>query len=177
MSKLVAAVAFILLVAPAMALAAEGDLNYRHDPIGQDMFNQYNIKPQEGYYGRNLTYPTKTIPTRGKEPAMTKEEADTKMTNPVTATTESLRRGRWAFSKYCSACHGPDGKSQTPVAQKLTENGAPLWDITLTAAARSDGYLYGLIRNGGMNMPAYGAQTTSLERWDIVNYLRSLQPK
>jgi mono/diheme cytochrome c family protein len=143
---------------------------YEKDPISLDMFNSPIIKPQE----QPITYPTNTMPVHGKEKALSRDDAETQLTNPVASSPESIAKGKYAFSKHCSACHGLDAKGETPVAAKLAENGSPLWDITLTIGGRGDGYIYGTIRNGGINMPAYGGQTSPEERWHIVNYLRSL---
>jgi len=41
--------------------------------------------------------------------------------------------------------------------------------------ARSDGYLYGMIRVGRALMPAYGHQISHYDRWHIVNYVRQMQ--
>jgi hypothetical protein len=41
--------------------------------------------------------------------------------------------------------------------------------------ARTDGYLYAIIRAGRGLMPSYGPRTSHRERWAIVNYDRQLQ--
>jgi hypothetical protein len=41
---------------------------------------------------------------------------------------------------------------------------------------RADGYIFGMIRNGRGIMPTYNRIEES-DRWDIVNYVRSLQGK
>jgi hypothetical protein len=40
--------------------------------------------------------------------------------------------------------------------------------------ARTDGYIFGMIRNGRGLMPPYN-RIEEMDRWDIVNYLRALQ--
>ena len=40
--------------------------------------------------------------------------------------------------------------------------------------ARTDGYIFGMIRNGRGLMPPYN-RIEELDRWDVVNYLRALQ--
>ena len=44
-------------------------------------------------------------------------------------------------------------------------------DIT---KGRSDGYIFGMIRNGRGLMPSYN-RIEDADRWDVVNYLRGLQ--
>jgi hypothetical protein len=40
--------------------------------------------------------------------------------------------------------------------------------------ARTDGYIFGMIRNGRGLMPPYN-RIEEMDRWDVVNYLRALQ--
>jgi hypothetical protein len=40
--------------------------------------------------------------------------------------------------------------------------------------ARTDGYIFGMIRNGRGLMPPYN-RIEELDRWDVVNYVRALQ--
>jgi len=69
----------------------------------------------------------------------------------------------------------PTGMARTPTFCRvhpalLAQNLAS--DRTI---ARSDGYLYGMIRVGRALMPAYGHQIGHYDRWHIVNYVRTLQ--
>jgi mono/diheme cytochrome c family protein len=51
--------------------------------------------------------------------------------------------------------------------------------VTDTLSRKSDGYIYGNIVNAtGMGrglMPRYGDKVRGTDRWDLVNYVRSLQ--
>jgi hypothetical protein len=40
--------------------------------------------------------------------------------------------------------------------------------------ARTDGYIFGMIRNGRGLMPPYN-RIEEMDRWDVVNYVRALQ--
>ena len=44
----------------------------------------------------------------------------------------------------------------------------------VTAAGRTDGYIYNLIRGGGQRMPSY-QRIAHEDRWHLVNYVRYLQ--
>ena len=46
--------------------------------------------------------------------------------------------------------------------------------ITDVTKARTDGYIFGIIRNGRGLMPPYN-RIEEPDRWDVVNYLRALQ--
>jgi mono/diheme cytochrome c family protein len=76
-------------------------------------------------------------------------------------------------------CHGTAGLGDGPIIQRdAAEAKYPLPPPNLAAplsVARSDGYLYAIIRAGRGLMPAYGPRTTHRERWAIVTYVRQLQ--
>lgn len=94
--------------------------------------------------------------------------------NPVPADARSLARGEVLFARNCAACHGATGQAESP----MTEVWPLLLAYPLTAAVtvdRSDGYLFGIISAGRANMPAYGQRIPYWDRWDVVNYVRTLQ--
>lgn len=104
------------------------------------------------------------------------------MVNPYPVDAKVLAQGAKSFQISCAPCHGVDGKGGGPVTHNDPANGinrfpvpAPLLsgDGAVTAL-RSDGYLYGTIRNGGVIMPRYGVSLTDHERWSIVAYMRTL---
>ena len=138
-----------------------------------DMVNQPSIKPQE--VGTFERFPGQSVPRTGVEPEVPNVSnaagllRDQLPSNPTKATPESLARGRKIHDIYCAACHGKDGKSQTPVAAK----GMPAVPIDALRLAFSEAHLYNKARYGGPIMPSYGFQTTQAERWDLVNYLKS----
>jgi mono/diheme cytochrome c family protein len=120
-----------------------------------------------------LTPPEGTLPVEGGQLPMTRIEADQQLHNPVPATAESVAQGRQLFMMYCAVCHGQEAKGDGPVAEKLM---APPPDLTSEfVKQRSDGFIYGTIRYGGVLMPPLGSSMSPAETWAIVNYLRSIQ--
>lgn len=95
--------------------------------------------------------------------------------NPVEADAESLARGELMYDRYCAVCHGPNGVS----AEAPTIDKHPLMEAFNLAYGNApgyaDGYLYGVIMVGRGNMPSYGARIPHFDRWNVVNYVRSLQ--
>jgi hypothetical protein len=56
-----------------------------------------------------------------------------------------------------------------------TKFGMPGINLTTDMTkSRTDGYIFGMIRNGRGLMPPYN-RIEELDRWDVVNYLRALQ--
>lgn len=99
------------------------------------------------------------------------------MTNPVPADAESIERGKTTYETYCASCHGDEGWGDGPSAENLDPPPAPL---AHTAQMLSDGYLYYRISEGGVSapfnssMPAWDTTLTEAQRWDVINYIRSL---
>ena len=102
------------------------------------------------------------------------EVADS-LTNPVPATPESLARGEELYERVCIVCHGPDGAGTTGYIYEVHPLLAAYPLGGDAARARSDGYLYGMIRVGRGVMPGYGHQIGHYDRWHVVNYVRQLQ--
>jgi mono/diheme cytochrome c family protein len=152
--------------------------------LATDMFNQISLKPQER--GSMRTFPIGTVSVDGRinedpadrfswmEPEMS---AETATQNPTTPVTESLANGKLKFNTYCLVCHGDtDAINEAGfAATKINDLGmiAPAV-ITLTPFF-SDGYIFHKVKYGGAVMPTLGYATTATDRWDIVNYIRTLE--
>ena len=94
--------------------------------------------------------------------------------NPEEANEESIAAGKGLFAKNCVMCHGEAGKGDGPATQFIKP--APP-DMT-TAEARermSDGEIFFKITNGKKPMPGMSKKMTETERWQVVNYVRTLQ--
>lgn len=96
------------------------------------------------------------------------------LTNPVPASPEVLALGQQVYETQCSVCHGPQGAGNGSVVGPGKYPFAPAINGPETSA-RSDGYIYGVIRVGRGLMPAYGERIHHNERWAVVNYVRVLQ--
>ena len=93
--------------------------------------------------------------------------------NPTPADQRSLNNGRLNFQINCAVCHGPLGQGNGPATRYGMAGISLLTDVTKN---RTDGYIFGMIRNGRGLMPTYN-RIEEPDRWDIVNYVRSLQGK
>lgn len=92
----------------------------------------------------------------------------------TTADAAVLARGAAVFEAQCSACHGPEGAGNGPVVGPGKFPFAPPINGAATAA-RSDGYIYGVIAVGRGLMPPYGEKIAHLDRWAVVAYVRQLE--
>ena len=93
--------------------------------------------------------------------------------NPTPADSASLANGRKYYVINCAVCHGMTGKGDG-TAVKYGVFPFPL--ASGPALGRTDGYIFGMIRNGRGNMPPYN-RIEEKDRWDVVNYVRGLQGK
>lgn len=111
-------------------------------------------------------------PVEATEAALTEFGARTP--NPVPPSEAALLAGQVAFERHCMVCHGPGGRGDGPIVRPGVFPFAT--DLTLPATvARTDGYLYAIIRTGRGLMAGYGSRVSHWERWHIVHYLRHLQ--
>jgi mono/diheme cytochrome c family protein len=91
--------------------------------------------------------------------------------NPTPPSDSSLANGRKYYQINCAVCHGDRAMGDGPA----TRYGMPGINIvTDVSKARTDGYIFGIIRNGRGLMPPYN-RIEEPDRWDVVNYLRALQ--
>jgi mono/diheme cytochrome c family protein len=127
-------------------------------------------QPSIGYQeGPRLLPPEQSVPVTGKTIII-----DTLPTNPILADETSLQRGEILFSIYCALCHGDKGQGDGPLAEHYEDR--PI--RTLTSAnitAQFDGQLFRTISEGLSRMPPQAEALTPRERWDVINYLRTLE--
>ena len=92
--------------------------------------------------------------------------------NPVAPTQGSIAAGQKIYSKTCVMCHGKAGDADGPAVIELNIHPAKLSDPHL--ATESDGSLFWKITTGKKPMPAYGKRLSETDRWNLVNYVRTL---
>ena len=80
------------------------------------------------------------------------------------------------FAQNCAVCHGAQGRGDGPEAASL--NPRPINFTLPHTASHSDGYLFNIITDGspGSAMPSWKDTFDEQQRWDLVNYLRTLNP-
>ncbi|MHB8575103.1 MAG: CopD family protein [Dehalococcoidia bacterium] len=95
--------------------------------------------------------------------------------NPVPADLQSVADGKALFAANCAKCHGITGHGDGPLAAGL--NPKP-FDLTVHVGLHPDGQLFDWITNGipRTAMPAWKSQLSDTQRWDVLNYLRTLSP-
>jgi copper transport protein len=91
--------------------------------------------------------------------------------HPVTP--ESVANGALVFQQNCGRCHGLDARGNGPLAPTLNPRPS---DLVVHVPMHPDVDLINWISNGfpGSAMPAFQTVLTEQQRWDVLNYLKSL---
>lgn len=135
------------------------DSDTLHPPRG----NPQNSVPITGTYAAGYQVSHKNFPATIDSMAA--------IANPTPVSGASLENGRKYYTINCLVCHGELGAGDGPA----TKYGAyPIPINAGHAATVSDGYVFGMIRNGRGSMPTYD-RIEEPDRWDVVNYVRALQ--
>ncbi len=156
-------VLFALVVAGILELFA-------YDVIKIDWVSFMEIQPAFQPMYDPLPVPADSIPVEG--PVYI--EAEGVPQNPVKADAASLSRGAELFSINCMQCHGSGGKGDGPISIYIKNKPADLTGLPVQAL--TDGGIFLTISDGIQGkMPALNENFTVRERWDVVNYVRTLK--
>ena len=94
--------------------------------------------------------------------------------NPTAVDARSLENGQKLYQINCAVCHGDLGDGKGGLAQLNPAYAFAPSLLTESARGRTDGYLFGMLRNGRGLMPSANRIPEAM-RWDVVNYVRGLQ--
>lgn len=97
-----------------------------------------------------------------------------KIKNPVQADPVSLAAGKKVYVKECMTCHGVTGVGDGKQAKDLE---VAVGNLRTGIANETDGELYYKISKGQKPMPEFIKTLKPKERWDVINYIRTLQDK
>ena len=92
--------------------------------------------------------------------------------NPIASTPNSIAAGQKIYLKTCMMCHGKTGDADGPAVIELNIHPAKLSDPQV--GTQTDGSLFWKITTGKKPMPAYGKRLSETDRWNLVNYVRTL---
>jgi mono/diheme cytochrome c family protein len=98
-----------------------------------------------------------------------------RISNPVSSNPKSIRAGHAVYCDQCLCCHGSSAKGDGPSGGDLQPKPDDL--TTSNLRSESDGALYWKITNGRDPMPAFDTMLAAKDRWNVINYLRTLEPK
>ncbi len=96
--------------------------------------------------------------------------------NPIAFTDAAVEQGKKLYESQCAMCHGVKGNGRGDLASALKISPT---DFTKPGvlARRTDGELFTIIGTGTGVMPAQKHRLRDSQRWEIVDFLRSLEGK
>lgn len=118
-------------------------------------------------------------PDATKEAWVVPERAARKQ-NPIAADESSILKGRELYVSGCLPCHGPAGRGDGPAGAILERNGVAIHPGNLSDPKmwqQTDGAIFWKITEGKSPMPTWRETLTEEQRWQVVNYVRTLAPK
>jgi mono/diheme cytochrome c family protein len=98
--------------------------------------------------------------------------AEARKKSPVATSESSLSSGQKVYAKRCLGCHGKAGNGDGPDAADLGIHPAKLSDPM--TRQQTDGELFWKITVGKKPMPGYASRLSPTDRWNVINYLRTL---
>ncbi len=162
----------LLILGAVVALFLGGGLFFTMDVIKFEWLSFMEVQPSYRPMEEPLPLPARAVPVEGAAyiPGMGAP------VNPVEADEVSLTRGKMLYDVHCALCHGAEGRGDGVIAAFLQERKPA--DLTADSVqTKSDGALFLVISNGTEGgMPALNENLTVRERWDVVNYVRTLKP-
>ena len=159
----------LAMIFAAAGLALAVLLLFTYDIIKIDWPSFMEIQPSYRPMENPLPVPGRSIPVEGPVaiPGMLPPE------NPVESDEASITRGGELFAIHCRMCHGQTAEGNGPIAPFLANKPANL--TSPVVQSKSDGSIFLTITNGVEGkMPPLNENLTVPERWDLVNYLRTL---
>jgi len=145
-------------------------LIFSYDIVKIEWISFMEIQPSYRPMEDPLPPPERSIPIEGPIaiPGMGAPE------NPVEADDASLTRGKQLFVIDCQMCHGQTGEGTGPIAPFLANKPANL--TSPVVQSKSDGSMFLTITNGVTGkMPPLNENLLVSERWDVVNFIRTLK--
>ena len=131
----------------------------------------YNNSPVSGTIKRGELFPyTLTNDSAGYA-------ASAMVKNPIDSLTkEEMPEAARLVNINCAICHGDKGTGNGPLATSGKIGGVANLALD-TYVKMADGTMFHSITYGKNNMGSYASQLDRKQRWQLVKYIRTLQPK
>jgi mono/diheme cytochrome c family protein len=161
----------LLIVIAATVLILGTIMLFTYDIIKIEWISFMEIQPSYEPMDSPLPVAANSIPFEGA--AYIPGQGDP--VNPIPADEVSVERGRVLFSVHCAMCHGAGGEGNGVVGGALVNKPANL--TSTVTQSKADGTLFMTLSNGiAGRMPALNENLSVRDRWDLVNYIRTLKP-
>lgn len=151
--------------------ALKDSMIFTADPAQRGGKIYYDNKPVAGTIKRGELFPY-TLPNDSNGYKMSAT-----VVNQVGEMTEAeMKEAGRLFNINCAICHGEKGAGNGPLSTSGKIGGVA--NLTLEMYTKmADGTMFHSITYGKNNMGSYASQLDRKQRWMVVKYIRSLQPK
>jgi mono/diheme cytochrome c family protein len=129
------------------------------------MIEQESIAYEQG---PRLAAPVDSVPIQGPE-LISGEPAS----QPIPSSPDSIERGRVLFNIDCYICHGVTGVGNGNLSGFFNP---PPFDLTSAQVQNlADSEIFLVITQGRGQMPSLAEHLSVTDRWDVINYVRTLK--
>jgi mono/diheme cytochrome c family protein len=152
-----------------LTVGAVISLLFFYDVLHIDFPTNMNEQLSYGFeQGPRLAAPAESVPVQG--PALIAGEP---ASLPVPSSPNSLQRGKTLFGINCIMCHGAGGTGNGAVGAFF--NPKPFNLTSSAVQSLQDNELFLVITQGFGVMPPFAENLSPEERWDVINYVRTLK--
>jgi mono/diheme cytochrome c family protein len=96
--------------------------------------------------------------------------------NPIAPNGDNLAAAHAIYIDKCASCHGDKGAGDGPEAEMYDPAPAKFDDAHMMREM-TDGEIFWKMTEGRKPMPSFKKELTDEQRWQLVNFLRTLAPK
>ncbi len=135
-------------------------------PFGTQMYDVESIAYQEG---PRRVAPTEAVPIQG--PVLINGQV---ASEPIPASPDSVQRGQVLFGLTCVPCHGATGQGNG-LTSKFFPNVKPADLTSAPVQSLADNDIFIVLTQGFGVMPSMAENLDSQDRWDVINFVRTLK--
>ncbi|HEY5328092.1 MAG TPA: cytochrome c [Mucilaginibacter sp.] len=132
------------------------------------VFNLKNLYLIVAFLLFNIVY----SPVFAQQAAWVAPNAAKNVKNPQAGNKSVIADAKTLYVANCAPCHGNKGKGDGPAAAAL--NPKPADHSSARVQSETDGSLYWKLSEGHNPMPSYKKILTDQQRWELVDYIRTL---
>jgi mono/diheme cytochrome c family protein len=108
----------------------------------------------------------------GQQPPWLAPKTADNVKNPIAGDNSKIAETKTLYITNCGPCHGEKGRGDGPAAQGL--NPKPADHTSVAVQNESDGAIFWKLSEGRSPMPGYKKIFSDEQRWELVNYIRTL---
>lgn len=97
-----------------------------------------------------------------------------KIKSPIEENLENIKEGKILYGKFCSHCHGEQGKGMGKLVELGLYGGVPDYSKP-PVSELTEGTIFHVITHGKNAMGSHSGQIDIIDRWKIVKYVQKLQ--